>query len=240
MLSTRLAVAGLTLAIAASPALAQTRGWLEFGGFGAHSFFDSQYPFDNELGVGGRFGVFLHPMFLLEAEGQYMDLDVNGVEFRPNGRQANYTPIYLRGTGHFPLNASGMALTAGVGVVRSEYRYTYNWGTSGSVGVKIPVMANAALRFEGVLDYLPTPKATNFNVRGGLSLFRRTGTNTIIERVTVVDEDALTRLRSDRARLDSIANAYNRLRDSLATTPKPSCNCTTPLPVSKDRIPDSR
>ena len=37
------------------------------------------------------------------------------------------------------------------------------------------------------------------------------------------------RLRSDRARLDSIANAYNRLRDSLSTAP--GCVCQTPAPA---------
>ena len=239
MLSTRLAVAGLSLAMLATPALAQNRGWLEVGAFGAHSFFDRQYVFDNELGIGGRVGVFLHPMFQLEGEGQYMDLDVNGTEFRPNGRQANYTPLYLRGTANFPVSANGFAFTTGAGITRTSYRYTYNWGASGSVGVKIPLMSIAALRIEGVADYLPTPKATNLNLRAGLSFYSPAALQTIIERVTVTDDSELLRLRSDAARLDSIAAAYNRLRDSLAANPVKPCDCPAPAPIKteKDRVP---
>jgi hypothetical protein len=239
MLSTRLAVAaGLTLALAAAPSHAQTRGWVEFGGLGTYTNFDGSYNFDNGGGVGGRIGLFLHPMFELEGEGSYMDIDRGGSELRINNDQANYTPLYLRGTGHLPLTANGFALTAGAGITRTSYRYTYNWGPSASVGVKIPVLANAAIRLDVVGDYLPTPKTTNVNFRAGLSMFRRTGTQTIVERVTVVDEEALTRLRSDRARLDSIAAAYNRLRDSLATAP--GCNCAQPepTPIQKDRTPE--
>jgi hypothetical protein len=238
MLSTRLAVAGLSLAIVASPALAQSRGWFEFGAYAAHSFFDSDLPFDNELGLGGRVGIFLSPMFELEGEGHYMDLDVGGQEFRVNDDQANYTPLYLRGTAHFPISTNGMAFTAGAGITRSSYRYTYNWGPSAAVGVKIPIMSNAIIRVDGVADYLPTPKTTNLNLRAGLSFYNRTaGPQTIVERVTVVDEEALTRLRNDRARLDSIAAAYNRLRDSLATNPPAACNCQQPVPIEKDRVP---
>jgi hypothetical protein len=224
----------------ASPALAQSRGWLEAGAYAARTFFDDSYGFDNGMPIGGRLGIFLSPMFELEGEGHYMDIDKGGVEFRVADDQANYTPLYLRGTAHFPVSSSGMAFTAGAGVTRTSYRYTYNWGPSAAVGFKIPIMSNAAIRVDGVADYLPTPKTTNLNLRAGLSFFNKTaGPATIVERVTVVDEEALTRLRNDRARLDSIAAAYNRLRDSLAANPTPACNCAAPAPiqVEKDRTP---
>jgi hypothetical protein len=241
MLSTRLAVAGLALAVAAAPAMAQSRGWMEFGGLGTYTNFDGSYNFDNGGGVGGRIGVYLHPMFELEGEGSYMDIDRNGVEFRPGAGtfQANYTPLYLRGTAHFPTSMWGAALTAGAGITRTSYRYTYNWGPSAAVGVKIPVFRYAALRLDVVGDYLPTPKTTNVNFRAGLSVFRRPALNTIIDRIAVADDSELIRLRNDRARLDSIADAYNRLRDSLATAP--GCNCPAPapepIPTTKDRVP---
>lgn len=240
MLSPRLAVAGLSLALAAMPALAQQAGWVEVGGLGAYTKFDKNYNFDNGGGVGGRFGVFLSPMFQLEAEGSYMDIDRGGAELRINDDQANYTPLYFRGTANFPITPNGFALTAGAGLTRTSYRYTYNWGPSAAVGVKIPVLPFAALRVDVVGDYLPTPKRTNMSLRAGLSVYRRTTSNTVVERVTVVDEEALTRLRSDRARLDSIANAFTRLRDSLAANPPKACICDAPpapLPVTKDRTP---
>lgn len=241
MLSTRLAVAGLTLAIAASPVLAQSRGTIEVGGMGVFSTFDNALPFDNETGVGGRFGVFLSPMFALEGEGAYMGLERGGQQFRVNDDQANYTPFWARGTANFPIRPNGFAFTAGAGITRTSYRYTYNWGPTASIGVKIPVMSNAAIRLDAVGDYLPTPKHTNINLRAGLSLYRHPASNTIIERVTVVDEEPLNRLRSDRARLDAIAAQYAALRDSLAANPPKACVCEAPapapIPVTKERKP---
>ena len=78
MSSKRLFAAGLSLVLIASPALAQSRGTLELGALGAYTKFDNAYLFDNGGGIGGRFGVFLHPMFAVEAEGSYMDIDRGG------------------------------------------------------------------------------------------------------------------------------------------------------------------
>jgi hypothetical protein len=241
MLFKRLAVAGLSLAVTATPAVAQDRGWMEFGALYSFATFDNQYPFSNESGIGGRVGVFLHRMFELEGEGMYMGLERSGQEFRVNDDQANYVPLYVRGTAHWTLTDGGLALTTGVGVTRTSYRYTYNWGPSASVGVRIPVMPFAAIRADVVADYLPTPEATNVNLRAGFSLYRRAHQDVIVERVPVVDDTELTRLRSDRARLDSIAAAYNRLRDSLATAPRCVCDAPAPAPepikTEKDRRP---
>ena len=235
MLSTRLFVAGLSLALVASPVLAQRQGTLELGGLAGYAKFDSDYNFDNGPIIGGRFGVYLHPMFELEAEGAYLALKRNGSDLRINNDQANYTPIYLRGTGNFPINASGLAFTAGAGIVRSSYRYTYNWGPSAAVGIKIPILTNAAIRADVVGDYLPEPKRTNMSIRAGLSMYRHPALNTVIERVSVVDESGMNRLRAER---DSLAAALARLRDSVNAIP--ACvvcerPAPAPIPVEKDR-----
>ena len=234
MSSKRLFAAGLSLALIASPALAQSRGTLELGALGAYTKFDNEYNFDNGGGVGGRFGVYLHPMFEVEAEGSYMDVDRGGAQLRLGGHQANYTPLYLRGTANFPVTANGFAITAGAGVTRSSYRYTYNWGPSGAVGVKIPVLSNAALRVDLVGDYLPEPKKTNMTFRAGMSFYRHPASNTVIERVSVADESGMSRLRAER---DSIAAALNRLRDSVNAIPACVCEkpAPAPIPVEKDR-----
>lgn len=233
MLSTRLAVSGLlSLALVASPAAAQRFGTFEFGGLGRYTKFDTKYNFDNGTGFGGRVGMFLMPNFELEGEGSYLDIDRGGKELRfgPAGatHQANYTPLSARGTFYIPVMSSA-SLYFGGGIVRSSYRYTYNWGPTADVGVKIPIMSNLAIRLDGVADYLPEPSTTNFGFRAGLSYFLNgPSTERIVERV-VTNDDELMRLRSDRARLDSIANAYNRLRDSLSRAP--GCVCQTPAPA---------
>jgi hypothetical protein len=233
MLSSRLVVAGLSLALIASPAAAQRFGTFEFGALGRYTKFDKAYQFDNGTGFGGRVGMFLAPNFELEGEGSYLDIDRGGAELRfgPAGadHQANYTPLSARGTVYVPVTASGVALSFGAGIVRSNYRFTYNWGPTGSVGFKIPIMSNFAARVDGVADYLPTPKRTNLGIRAGLSYFLNGPTNErIVERV-INNDDELLRLRNDRSRLDSITAAYNRLRDSLSTAP--GCVCQTPAPA---------
>ena len=234
MLSTRLFVAGLSLALVASPALAQRQGSLELGAFGGYTKFDKDYNFDNGPIIGGRFGVFLHPQFELEAEAAYMDIDRNGTELRIGGNQANYVPLNFRGTGYFPLNASGMALSAGAGLTRTHYRYTFNYGPTVAVGIKIPVLTNAAIRVDAVGDYLPEPKKTNLSLRAGLSLFRHPAVSTVIERVSVVDESALNSMRSER---DALAAQLARLRDSVNAIPACVCEkpAPAPIPVEKDR-----
>ena len=235
MSSKRLFVAGLSLALIASPALAQSSGTLELGALGSYTRFDSEYNFDNGGGIGGRFGVFLHPMFAIEAEGSYMDIDRGGVELRVANDQANYVPLYLRGTAHFPVTTNGFAVTAGAGLTRTHYRYTFNYGPSAAVGIKIPVLSNAAIRVDAVGDYLPEPKKTNLSFRAGLSFFRHPVMSTTTERVSVVDESALNSMRSER---DALAAALARLRDSVNAIPacavceRPS---PAPIPVEKDR-----
>ena len=132
------------------------------------------------------------------------------------------------------MTANGFAITAGAGVTRSSYRYTYNWGPSGAVGIKIPVLSNAALRVDVVGDRLPEPKKTNLTFRAGMSFFRHPASNTLVERVSVVDESGMNRLRSER---DELAVALARLRDSVNAIPACVCEkpAPAPIPVEKDR-----
>src|SRR5205085_106812 len=54
----------------------------------------------------------------------------------------------------------------------AEDTYTYNFGASGLAGIRFAVANRTALRFDGVLDYMPNHKPSanmNIHVRGGLS-----------------------------------------------------------------------
>jgi peptidoglycan-associated lipoprotein len=70
----------------------------------------------------------------------------------------------------------------GVGGTRTSYKfkdvsdndvgYTYNYGVSGLAGLRFGIANRTALRFDGVLDYMPNHKESanmNIHVRGGLS-----------------------------------------------------------------------
>ena len=71
-MSTRcLVIAGALLLGTAAPAIAQKGGAVELGGFGRYTKFESALNFDNKIGFGGRFGIFLASNLAVEADASY-------------------------------------------------------------------------------------------------------------------------------------------------------------------------
>src|SRR5690348_18042495 len=64
-----LTVMAVLLASGASSLSAQHAGDVEIGGYGSYTRYDSRLQLDNQLGAGGRLGVFLGEHFSIEADG---------------------------------------------------------------------------------------------------------------------------------------------------------------------------
>jgi peptidoglycan-associated lipoprotein len=167
-------------------------GTVEIGGFGQWTMFDENagrvgsVPKDG-LGYGGRVGVFLSdPRFEIEGDGYYSPHDND--DETPGAGQAtdvNASAFALRLNYNFPLgNLMGRQsqFIIGGGAVRTNYKfdglaatqvpYTYNYGASGLVGLRLGVANRTAIRIDGVIDYMPNhePSANmNLHGRAGLS-----------------------------------------------------------------------
>src|SRR5258705_9192390 len=169
-------------------------GTVEVGAFAQWSWFDDNAGFGptgarpkDGLGYGGRVGVFLSdPRWELEGDGYYSPLDNEQVPCctaaQPTGVNAHAFAVRLNYNFPFRVMNRQSQFIIGGGGTRTSYkldggpqtdRYTYNYGASGLAGVRFAVANRTALRFDGVVDYMPnhSPSANlNFHVRGGLSL----------------------------------------------------------------------
>jgi peptidoglycan-associated lipoprotein len=165
-------------------------GTVELGGFVQWTFFDSNAGIDNlgiakdGVGYGGRVGVFLSdPRWELEGDGYYspQNNDLPAAAFRPTDVNAHAFAMRLNYNFPFGLMGRQSQFILGAGGTRTNYRltggsvpetYTYNWGASGLAGVRLAVANRTALRFDGVLDYMPNHTSSanmNIHLRGGLS-----------------------------------------------------------------------
>jgi peptidoglycan-associated lipoprotein len=163
-------------------------GMVELGGFVQWSFFDDNAGLtgravaEDGLGYGGRVGVFLSdPRWELEGDGYYAP---ESNEFSSNGvTDVNAHAFAMRLNYNFPFGLMGRQsqFILGAGGTRTSYKfkgdgledqYTYNYGVSGLAGIRLAVANRTALRFDGVIDYMPNhePDANmNIHLRGGLS-----------------------------------------------------------------------
>jgi len=169
-------------------------GTVEIGGFGQWTWFDKNAGFEgvanpkDGFGYGGRLGVFLSdPHWEIEGDGYYSP---QNNEFAGGGRptDVNAHAFATRLNYNFPLRLFGSResqFIIGAGGTRTSYKfkggtlpafpedsYTYNFGVSGLAGIRFAVANRTALRFDGVLDYMPNHKPSanmNIHVRGGLS-----------------------------------------------------------------------
>jgi peptidoglycan-associated lipoprotein len=165
-------------------------GTVELGGFVQWTFFDDNAGIEtvavakDGIGYGGRVGVFLSdPRWELEGDGYYAPEDNN---ITPNSGITTVAAhaFAMRLNYNFPfriMNRQSQFILGG-GATRTSYRfetasssnlaYQYNYGASALAGLRLAVANRTALRFDGVLDYMPNhdPDANmNIHLRGGLS-----------------------------------------------------------------------
>jgi len=175
----RLLATGFVLSVAV-PLGAQTAGSIEIGGFGQFTRADTIWHLkDGASAGGGRFGVFLSPLWELEA-------DVSVARFanetpRPVGNTSQQT-FAGRLNFNIPIGIGQFILGAGAGGQRVDGKTDFS--ASPGVGVRFMLGPVVALRFDGLVEWvenhasetgsLNSQRSRNVEIRGGLSFLTRT------------------------------------------------------------------
>lgn len=205
----------------AMPAGAQERGTMEFGAFGSAATFDNQLSLKTGYGGGGRIGMYLDPRWFVEFEKAEMRAT------RPNGLTDVNVGILAGRLMLTPLTSGALSLVMGAGAgISTETNFMHSYGVDGLVGVKLALTDNAALRVDGVMDWLANEDWKTYkSVRVGLSLYRHPGkvvqVMPAVSRtpmtMTMMPEDSVSAAETRRLRDRDMALA--RLRDSLNNAP---------------------
>lgn len=210
----RLIAVGAAVLIGAAPAVAQSRGSMEFGAFGGAGSFDSKIGLDNGSGGGGRFGMFLTPRLSLEVDGVAMSASrASGFA----GSNVNVGMIYGRAL-WAPIQWGRTSLLLGAGITHVDYEFFESYGFSALGGVKFGLSPSVALRVDGIADFLANSSHTNLGIRAGFSFYRSPArlTNTMTVVSTVYEpRQADSVSAAEQGQLRNTAADYSRLRDSL-------------------------
>jgi len=220
-MSIRTFMVGVAALVLAVPAAAQQRGTMEFGAFGSAASFDNALSLKTAFGGGGRVGMFLDPRWSIEFE----DAEMRAT--RPDGlKDVNVGLLSGRLVG-VPIKSGGFSLLLGAGAgVSTETNFLHSYGVDALAGMKFALNNHAALRIDGVWDWLANQDWKSYrSVRVGLSLYRspareiRTVTVTTPgPTVTVVQhEDSVS--AAEMRRLRERDAALRALRDSLGNAP---------------------
>lgn len=186
-------ICSMAALLLAGPVAAQQPARVEVGGFAQWTWFDENagapnaVP-ENGLGYGGRLGVFLTPAWQIEGDGYYSPQDRKLTEelccLGLFPAEVTASAFALRLNYNVPLAMMGgrSQLIFGGGAVRTNYTFeggnapdssSANFGASGLAGLRIGLLNRVAMRFDGVIDYMPNhePEANmNLHARAGLSL----------------------------------------------------------------------
>ena len=224
-MSFRAMIVGAAALAWAVPAAAQERGTMEFGAFGSAASFDKALSLTSGYGGGGRIGMFLDPRWTVEFEKAEMRAG------RPAGlRDVNVGILAGRLTA-IPVKSGPLALLVGAGAgVSTETNFLHSYGVDGLVGAKMSVGNNAALRVDGVWDWLANEKWKSYrSVRVGLSVYRHpTRGMRVTRQGSMVYSDSVS--ASETRRLRDRDAALGALRDSLryaAVGPVPTTSAAT-------------
>jgi len=170
-------------------------GTVEIGPFVQWTWFDNNagngttaVPKDG-LGYGGRVGVFLtDPHWEIEGDGYYSPQDndaASGGANRPTDVNAHAFAARLLYNVPISLMGRQSQFIIGAGATRTSYKfkggtsstngdsYTYNFGPTADVGLRLGVANRVAIRLDGVADYMFNHKPSanlNLHARAGLSL----------------------------------------------------------------------
>jgi outer membrane protein OmpA-like peptidoglycan-associated protein len=186
---------------------------MEFGAFGSAASFDRALSLTSAYGGGGRIGMYLDRRWAVEFEKGEMRAG------RPDGlRDVNVGILASRLT-LTPIKAGPLSFLVGAGAgVSTETNFLHSYGVDGLVGAKLAIGPSAALRVDGVWDWLANEKWKSYRtVRAGISLYRRPIRAMRSEpRSTVAYRDSVS--AEETLRLRGRDAALNQLRDSLAST----------------------
>jgi outer membrane protein OmpA-like peptidoglycan-associated protein len=208
---------GVAAMVLAAPATAQTRGTVEFGGFGSRTSFGSSLNMNPGWGLGGRIGAFITPSLSIEMEGGSSN------STRPSGLQDVRSSVLTARLAATPITLGRLKLVIGGGIDHTDTYFIESYGAHGLLGAKFRITDGFALRLDGILGKMSNGKAVNTGIHLGFATFRsprRLETvNTIYRDRDVVGPSIAQRPDSVSAyetnRLRVIAANYSNLRDSL-------------------------
>lgn len=162
------AVAIFLASILAFPAGGQHLGLrtLELNAFGRYTEFAPAVGLQSGVGGGARLGYFVLPRWQLEGGVGFARVD------RMSGTETlNVIPVLLDVTYNLPVR--GHELLLGGGAVYNKYGPSHAWGTSVTAGMRLAFGSSAALRVDGVREYMnerdDVARHSNWGFRLGLS-----------------------------------------------------------------------
>lgn len=214
-----MSVRAITIAAAVlawvGPAAAQERGTVEFGAFGSAGFFDRSLTLHSGFGGGGRVGVYLDPRWALEFEKGEMRAD------RTLGLSDVNVGILAGRLVATPIKSGALSILLGAGAGGStETNFLHSYSVSGLVGAKIALSDYAAIRIDGIADFLANNSWKSYqSVHVGLSFYR--SPSHVLRTVEVPVAAAPYTQRPDsvsaeeQARRRRAEREYRELRDSL-------------------------
>jgi peptidoglycan-associated lipoprotein len=214
-MSLRAITIGATLLACAVPVAAQERGTVEFGAFGSAGMFDKSLTLSHGFGGGGRVGIYLDPRLALEFEKGEMSAE------RTLGLSNVNVGILAGRLVATPIRSGALSILVGAGAgAGTETNFLHSYGVNALVGAKVALSDYAAIRIDGISDWLANYNWKSYqSVHIGLSLYRRpnrvtrtievTGPTTYLQRPDSVSAEEQARRR--RAEQD-----YRNLRDSLS------------------------
>ena len=244
-MSIRAVTVGLAALLWTVPAAAQQRGTMEFGAFASAASFDNALSLKTGYGGGGRVGMFLDPRWSIEFEDAEMRAS------RPNGLRDVNVGLLTGRLVAVPIKSGALSFLVGAGAgISTETNFLHSYGVDALVGAKFALTDNAALRVDGVWDWLANEDWKSYrSVRVGLSLYRHPAQRTQIVTVMapapapimLAHEDSVSAAETRRLR-DSDA-ALRALRDSLRNAPvappvtpgEPRAKSEQNIPIKKDR-----
>jgi outer membrane protein OmpA-like peptidoglycan-associated protein len=161
------------LLAAVPPAVAQSAGTFELGGFGRYTFYDDEAGLDDRFGGGGTLGFYFLRNFAIEGEATYhktRDSFSNDV---------SNTRLIGRLVFNIPLGGFASAFQLGGGYVRNMYGSDVDAdenGIHGIAGLRLGLAENWAFRLAGTVDWISSPELAaadnnqNLGAQAGLSL----------------------------------------------------------------------
>ena len=209
-MSVRTIAVAVAALVCAMPAAAQTRGTMELGAFASAASFDNALSLTSAVGGGGRIAMFLDPRWSLEFEKAEMKAN------RPDGLAKVNVGIVAGRVMLTPFRAGRLAFLVGAGGgVSTETNFLHSYGLDALVGTRIDLGPDAALRVDGVWDWLANENWKSYkSVRVGVSLYRHALRRTkTITRTIVTHDDSVSAWET--ARLRDRDAALQALRDSL-------------------------
>ncbi len=136
---------------------AQRAGAVEVGGFGRYTWFDSDLNFENDVGLGGRLGIFVVRNISVEADASYTHtLSAEGLSVRS-------IPLHGRLVWNAPLGEHSAFLLGGGytrQLFRNNYRETSN-GVGGLAGFRLGMGDLLSIRLDVTGDYITNPSSKN-------------------------------------------------------------------------------